>query len=89
MDVACFAPYQRICNSLCHKIKRETSGTITQHNACGLACKAYIWALIAENPQADFRMTGILPLNKDVIANEFLIPSEAFIPGKSVETCGE
>lgn len=84
MDVACYGPFQRIYNSLCHQFMRETSGTITRYNVCELACKAYTRALSAENLQSAFRRTGIFPLNKDAIPKEYLIPAEVFVPENMV-----
>lgn len=86
LDVACYGPFQRIYNSLCHKFMRETAGTITRYNVCELACKAYTRALSAENLQAAFRRTGIFPLDKDAIADEYLVPAEIFQPEKVIET---
>lgn len=40
----------------------------------------------AENLQAAFRRTGIFPLDKDAIADEYLIPAEIFQPEKVVES---
>ena len=78
MDVACFGPFQRIYDSLCHSFTRETSGTITRYNICELACRAYTRALSAENLQSSFKRTGIYPLNKEAIPKESLIPAELY-----------
>ena len=65
---------------------RETAGTITRYNVCELACKAYTRALSVENLQAAFRRTWIFPVDKDAIADEYLIPAEIFQPENVVES---
>ncbi|XP_045195071.2 uncharacterized protein LOC123550708 [Mercenaria mercenaria] len=78
LDVACYGPFQRIYNNLCHKVMRQTSAAITRYNICEIACKAYSKALCAENLHAAFQRTGIYPINKEAIPKEHMIPSEVF-----------
>ena len=86
MDVACFGPFQRIYDSLCHSFTRDISGTITRYNICELACRAYTRALSAENLHSAFRRTGIYPLNKEAIPKESLIPAELYVLGNQKES---
>ncbi|XP_053374904.1 uncharacterized protein LOC128547163 [Mercenaria mercenaria] len=67
LDVACYGPFQRIYNNLCHKVMRQTSDAITRYNIREIACKAYSKDLCAENLHAAFQRTGIYPINKEAI----------------------
>ncbi|CAG2209355.1 unnamed protein product [Mytilus edulis] len=78
LDVGCYGPLQRIYDNECHKTIRQNSSVITKYNICELACKAYQKALSPENLQSAFRKTGIYPLDKTVINQDQLKPSEVF-----------
>ncbi|CAG2249442.1 unnamed protein product [Mytilus edulis] len=78
LDVGCYGPLQRIYDNECHKTIRKNSSVITKYNICELACKAYQKALCPENLQSAFRKTGIYPLDKTVINQDQLKPSEVF-----------
>lgn len=78
MDVSCYGPLEKIYNSLCHKLMRESSATNTRYNVCEVAGKAYTRALSSENIQSGFRKSGIYPLNPEAIRMEYLAPAEVF-----------
>ncbi|XP_063401995.1 uncharacterized protein LOC134686219 [Mytilus trossulus] len=78
LDVGCYGPLQRIYDNECHKTIRQNSSVITKYNICELACKAYQKALSPENLHSALRKTGIYPLDKTVINQDQLKPSEVF-----------
>ncbi|XP_053391991.1 uncharacterized protein LOC128554706 [Mercenaria mercenaria] len=78
--VSCYGPFERIFNSECHKLMRQTEATLTLYNVCEVACRVYTKALSSENAQSAFKRTGIFPLDKDAIPAESLIPAEVYKP---------
>ena len=65
-------------HSECHKLIKSTAATISKYNICETACKVYSKALSAENARSGFKRTGIYPLNKDAVPEEYLIPAEVY-----------
>ena len=79
LDVACFGPFQRMHNNLCHKTMRLSPCDITRYNICEISCKAYYKELYAENLISGFKSTGMFPTNRNVISSLATNPSEIFV----------
>ncbi|XP_052261011.1 uncharacterized protein LOC127865157 [Dreissena polymorpha] len=78
LDIGCFGPFQKMYDSLCHRLMRQASAVITRYNVCEVASKAYMKSVSAENLTSSFRRAGIYPFNEDAVPSQCLIPAEVF-----------
>ena len=79
LDVAVFGPFKRHYYSECAKYLASHMGmTITRHEICSLASRAYLKSFTLMNIQAGFKKTGIFPLNMNIVAADKLFPCESF-----------
>ncbi|XP_038064724.1 uncharacterized protein LOC119735094 [Patiria miniata] len=78
LDLACFGPFEKIYNSLCHRQMRANSTTgIDRYSVCEIACNAYTKALSPENLRSSFKKGGIYPLNSGVVDRAMYAPARA------------
>ena len=59
-------------------MQRNMGRTITKHEICSLARKAYLKAMTPLSIQNGFRKTGIFPQKADAITQEKFFPCESF-----------
>ena len=64
---------------------RVKESAITRYDVCELACFAYSRSLSQENLHSAFRKTGMYPLNRSIINNDIMKPSEIFQSSRSTD----
>lgn len=82
LECSCYGPLEQLCNNLCHNILLTTSSLVTRKDICGLLCKAYSRAFVADNLISGFKKTGVYPFNKKAIASIPLTPLPEFVSDK-------
>ena len=67
LDISCFSPRKKACNSLAHSYMKDNPGQIINRYAMtSLICKAYSSAMTPSNIKQSFEKTGIYPFNRGV-----------------------
>ena len=78
LDRACFAPLKIEWRQLCHKYISENPGkTVSQYEFCELFSKAWSRAFTIKTIVSSFKVTGVFPFNRPVIATHFLDKKES------------
>lgn len=86
LDVGIFAPFKGYYYRECAVFMRENMGrSITKYEMTEIACKAYLRAMNPANIVAAFKKTGIYPLDRNVIEQDKLFPSEAFVDSTPIK----
>ncbi|KAF8228900.1 hypothetical protein L208DRAFT_1289141, partial [Tricholoma matsutake] len=75
LDVVIFSILKRWWTEARDKYERQQGHKVDKTNFLSIYAKAHLQALSKENIIAAFRKTGIVPLNRNVITDEMLVPS--------------